>query len=227
MNLALNLPLVRLLVVKDWQLFQKPLAAHVLAGLFALGLLGLARPWAFYLGSLLLIVVLVAGSCFAISTSLLEERKQQTLAFVMSLPVSPLDFTVAKLAGGLLTFGVPYAVLLLGTLVVILTTPLPDGLVVYSMLIFGHVLLAYSISQAVAMQVQSEGWNIFAMIGSNLLVNPLIMLLGQIDAISVPARGEVIVWSLPAVAILSAQLALSLGVLGYTAWWHGRKAAFY
>lgn len=223
----LNQPLIRLLVVKDWQLFQKQLAAHVLAGIVALALLGLARPWAFYLGSLLLIIVLVAGSCMSISNSLLVERKEQTLAFVMSLPVSPLDFTLAKMAGNLLTFGVPYLVLLLGTLVVILTTPLPDGLVVFTVLLFGHILLAYSVSLMVAMQVESEGWNIFAMIGSNLLVNPLIMLLGQIDAISTPARTEDIVWSLPAVGILSAQLVLSLVTLGFTAWWHGRKAAFY
>ena len=223
----LNQPLIRLLVVKDWQLFQKQLAAHVLAGIVALALLGLARPWAFYLGSLLLIIVLVAGSCMSISNSLLVERKEQTLAFVMSLPVSPLDFTLAKMAGNLLTFGVPYLVLLLGTLVVILTTPLPDGLVVFTVLLFGHILLAYSVSLMVAMQVESEGWNIFAMIASNLLINPLIMLLGQIDAIAKPAGGEAIVWSLPAVAILSAQLLLSLAALAVTLWWHGRKTAFY
>ena len=109
----------------------------------------------------------------------------------------------------------------------ILTTPLPDGLVVFSVLLFGHILLAYSVSLMVAMQVESEGWNIFAMIASNLLINPLIMLLGQIDAIAKPAGGEAIVWSLPAVAILSAQLLLSLAALAFTLWWHGRKTAFY
>lgn len=222
-----NLPLIRLLVVKDWQLFQKQLAAYVLAGIVALALLGLARPWAFYLGSLLLIVVLVAASCMSISNSLLVERKEQTLAFVMSLPVSPLDFTLAKMAGNLLTFGVPFLVLLVGTLTVILTTPLPDGLVVFTTLLYGHILLAYSISLLVAMQVESEGWNVFAMIACNLLINPLIMLLGQVDAIAKPAGGEAIVWNLPALGILSAQLLLSLAALGFTLWWHGRKAAFY
>jgi ABC-2 type transport system permease protein len=223
----MNLPLIRLLVVKDWQLFQKQLAAYVLGGIVALALLGLARPWAFYLGSLLLIIVLVAGSCMSISNSLLVERKEQTLAFVMSLPVSPLDFTLAKMAGNLLTFGVPYLVLLIGTLVVILTTPLPDGLVVFSVLLYGHILVAYCVSMMVAMQVESEGWNVFAMIACNLLINPLIMLLGQIDAIAKPASGETIVWSLPAVAILSAQWLLSLTALAFTLWWHGRKTAFY
>lgn len=227
MSQELNMPLIRLLVVKDWQLFQKQLAALVLAGIVALALLGLAKPWSFYLGSLLLIVVLVAAACFAIGTSLLTERKEQTLAFVMSLPVSPLDMTVSKLAGNLITFGVPFLVLLLGTLLVILGTPLPDGLLTMAILLFGHVLLAYCLSLTVAMQVESEGWNLFVMITSMVLINPFIMLLGQIDSIREPARGNDIVWSTPALAILAAQILLSLAALGYILWRHRRRAAFY
>lgn len=225
--MKLNRPVIRLLILKDWQLFEKQLAAYVLAGLGALTLLGLVKPWAFYLGSLALIVVVVAAACFAISNSLLVERKEQTLAFVMSLPVSPLDFTISKLLGNLLTFGVPFCVLLLGTLVVILSTPLPDGLVILASLLFGHILLAYSVSLAVAMQVESEGWNTFAMIGSMVLVNPFLMALGQIESIQGPIRQDAIAWSLPAALILGAQLLVSVVVLVHTAWWHGRKAAFY
>lgn len=227
MTTTLNLPLVRLLIIKDWQLFQTQLAAYVLAGIVALTLIGTAHAWAFYVGSLLLIVVLVAVAAFSISTSLLVERKEQTLAFVMSLPISPLDFTVAKLAGNLLTFGVPYLLILAGTLAVILYTPLPDGLLVFAVLLFGHILLAYSLSLAVAMQVQSEGWNTFVMIASMVLINPFIMLLGQIESIATVVRGPDIVWSTTAQAILAGQLLGSAALIGFTAWWQGRKAAFY
>ncbi len=222
-----NWPVIRLLVAKDWQLFQKQLAAYVLGGIVALCLLALARPWAFYLGSLLLIVVLVAGACFAISTSLLVERKEKTLAFVMSLPVAPLDVTLAKLGGNLLTFGVPWLLIGAGTLAVILYAPLPDGLLVHAVLLFGFIAAAYSVSLAVAMRVESEGWNTFAMIGSMLLINPFLMLLGQIEAISAPARGDVIVWSTPALLILLAQAVLVASMLGLTAWSQGRRSAFY
>ena len=222
-----NYPLIRLLVAKDWQLYQKQLAAFVLAGIVALCLLGIARMWTFYLGSLLLIIVLVATACFSISTSLLVERKEQTLAFVMSLPVSPLDFTLAKMAGNLLTFIVPFVVLLIGTLGVILYTPLPDGLFAYSLLIFGHIALAYSLSLAVAMRVESEGWNTFAMIASMVLINPFMMALGQIEAIDSTVREDAIVFSAPALAILGTQALLSVIAIAHTAWWHGRKSAFY
>ena len=225
--MTLNLPVIRLLVIKDWQLFQQQLALYVLAGIVALCFLGLGKPWAFYIGSLMLIIVTVAVACFSIATSLVTERKEKTLAFVMSLPVSPLDFTVAKLAGNLLTFAVPFLVIAGGTLATVWLTPLPDGLFVYSLLIYGYILLAFSVSLAVAMSVESEGWSTFAMIGSMALINPFIMGLTQIPAISDRVREDAIAWSPEAIAILAGVVLLSVAVIGTTAWYHARKPAFY
>lgn len=223
----LNVPVIKLLVAKDWQLFQQQLAIYVLAGIVSLCFLGLAKPWAFYVGSLMLIIVLVAAACFSISTSLMVERKEQTLAFVMSLPVSPLDFTVAKLVGNLITFAVPFVVMLGGTLAVVLLTPLPDGLFVYALLIFAYLLFAFSVSLAVAMSVQSEGWATFAMIGSMVLINPYIMALSQIPEISGRVSVDALVWNTPAVAILATLTVLASALIGATAWFHARKPAFY
>jgi hypothetical protein len=225
--MSLNIPVIKLLVAKDWQLFRKQLAVYVLAGIVALCFLGLARPWAFYVGSLMLIIVLVSAACFSISTSLVVERKQQTLAFVMSLPVSPLDFTVAKLAGNLLTFIVPFAVILAGTLAVVLFTPLPDGLFVYALLIFAWILFAFAVSLSIAMSVESEGWATFGMIAPMVMINPYMMALTQIPAISGRVEQDAIVWTTPAVAILATLATLAVAILAATTWHHARKPAFY
>lgn len=224
---AMNWPVIKLLVAKDWVLFQKQLAAYVTGAIFALCLIGMAKPWSFYLGSLLLIVVLVAAACFSISTALLAERKARTLAFVMSLPVSPLDFYLAKLLGNLVTFFVPYCIMLGGTILVIFSTPLPNGLAVLTTLIFGYVAFAYAVSLSVAMAVESEGLNTFAMIGSMVLINPFIMAMGQIPAITEVAKTDSADWSLAALAILLAQVLISSAILAVTAWVHCRKQSFY
>ncbi len=223
----LNLPVIKLLVAKDWRLFQKQLAACVLAGIVALCLIGMAKSWSFYLGSLMMIIVLVSAACFSISTSLLAERKEHTLAFVMSLPVTPLDYYLAKLIGNLITFLVPFLVMLAGTMFVIFFTPVPDGLVVLSLLIFGHVLVAYAVALSVAMAVESEGWNIFAMIGSMVLINPFIMLMGQLAVIKDHVNTDNIVFGPVVASILLAQVALSVAFLIGTGWVHGRKKSFY
>lgn len=225
--MTLNIPVIRLLVIKDWQLFQKQLALYVLAGIVALCFLGLARPWAFYVGSLMLIIVMVSIACFSISTSLMTERKEKTLAFVMSLPVSPLDFTLAKLIGNFITFAVPFLVILGGTLAVVLTTPLPDGLAVYSLLIFSYILFAFCLSLAVAMSVESEGWATFAMIGSMVMINPFIMAMSQIPEINDRVSVDAIVWTPQALGMLAALLLLSAAIVCVTAWVHARKPAFY
>lgn len=225
--MSLNTSVIRLLVLKDWQLFQKQLAVYVLAGIVALCFLGLAKPWAFYVGSLMLLIVMISSACFSISTSLVVERKEHTLAFVMSLPVSPREFTLSKLAGNLLTFGVPFAVLLGGTLAVVLFTPLPDGLFVYTLLIFAYLLFAYAISLAVAMSVESEGWATFAMIGSMVLINPYIVGMSQLPAISANVGKDALVWTPTTVAIVTTLTLLSVAVMAVTTWHHARKPAFY
>ncbi|MGY6519321.1 MAG: hypothetical protein ACXIUZ_11485 [Lysobacteraceae bacterium] len=225
--MTLNIPVIRLLVAKDWQLFQKQLAVLVLAGIVALCFLGLAKPWAFYVGSLMLLIVLVSAACFSISTSLMNERKEHTLAFVMSLPVSPADFTVSKLIGNLLTFGVPFTVLLGGALAVVVLTPLPDGLLVYSLLIFAYILFAYAVSLAAVMSVTSEGWATFAMVGTMVMINPYIMGLAQIPDINDGTRVDAVVWTTPAVAILSTLVLLSVAIIGGATAYHARKPAFY
>lgn len=226
-SIELNIPLIRLLVVKDWQLFQKQLAAYVLAAIVSLCFLGMVGSWSFYVGSLLLLIVMISIACFAISNSLLVERRDHTLSFIMSLPVSPLDFYLSKLLGNLVTFGVPFVAISLATLMVILFTPLPDGLVVFALLMFGHVLFAYSVSLGVAMAVESEGWNTFAMIASMVMINPFIMLIGQIPVITDNVKTDTIVWSTPAVSILAAQTLLSIVVVIATGWIHCRKKSFY
>lgn len=223
----LNMPLIKLLVAKDWRLFEKQLAIYVVGGIVALCLLGMATNWSFYLGSLLLILVLICASCFSISTSILVERKEQTLGFVMSLPVTPLDYYLAKLIGNLVTFLVPFLVMLAGTMLVIFYTQLPNGLVPFALLIFGHVLLAYAVSLSVAMAVESEGWNTFAMIGSMLLINPFIMLMGQLPVIRQNVETGNIVFGPIVSSILLVQLLASVAVLVATGWAHCRKKSFY
>jgi ABC-2 type transport system permease protein len=106
-------------------------------------------------------------------------------------------------------------------------SPLPDGLFVYTLLIFAWLLFAYAVSLAVAMSVESEGWATFAMIGSMVMINPYIMGLGQLDVIRTYTTKDAVVWTTPTVAIMGTLALLAVAVLGVTTWHHARKPAFY
>ena len=87
-----DLDMVKRLIVKDWQIYQKQLAGYVVGLLVALSLIGLGKPWSFSTGALLMVVLLVVVGSYAINSSLLAERKEQTMPFIMSLPMTPTDY---------------------------------------------------------------------------------------------------------------------------------------
>ena len=223
---SLDYPMIKLLILKDWQIYQKQLAVYILGLLIGLTLLGAGKVWSFYLGALLLLVLLICAGGFAIQSSILNERKEQTLPFVMSLPVSPMDFYWSKLFANTAIYLVPYSIVVGGTVFLVLFTPLPDGLLVFSLLIYGLLAMIFCVSMCVALVVESEGWNIGVQIGLSTLISPFMMGIGQIDAIARNTKTENIVWSLPACAIFLALAVVMVLAVGITSWVHRRKVSF-
>ena len=106
--LASDAGMVGKLIIKDWQVYQKQLAAYVAAMLLALGLVGMGTPLMASAGALLLLVLLLVVGSYAIQSSTTTERKQQTAPFIMSLPVTPMDVYWGKLLANLVIYLVPF-----------------------------------------------------------------------------------------------------------------------
>jgi ABC-2 type transport system permease protein len=221
-----DFPMIKLLVIKDWQIYQKQLAAYVLGLLIGLTLVGIGKTWSFYIGALLLLVLLICAGGFAIQSSILNERKDQTLPFVMSLPVSPMDFYWSKLLANVAIYLVPFCLVVGGTVFLVLFTPLPDGLLVWALLICGYLATVFCVSLCTALVVESEGWNIFVQIGLSTMISPVMMGIGQIDAIARHIKTENIVWSLPACGIFLAEALVMILCVGITSWVQRRKTSF-
>jgi ABC-2 type transport system permease protein len=215
--------MIKTLVVKDWQIYQKQLAAYVIGLIIALSFLGMGSRWSFYLGLCALLCLLVCAGGFAIQSSLTNERKEQTLAFVMSLPITPLDFFWAKFLANLLIYLVPLLLSVGGTAFLVLFTPLPDGILVWSLLIYGLLCTHFFVCLSTALVVESEGWNLFVMIGLSVTVGPFIVGLGSIEAIGVHIKTNNIVWSLPALAIFAAEIVVSALAVVIARWLYSRK----
>ena len=198
--------MIKQLVIKDWQLYQKQFAAYVVGLLVGLTLIGAGKTWAFYAGGLLLMVLLICVGGFAIGTSIMNERKEHTLPFMMSLPITPMTFFWSKVLANVTIYLVPFALVAAGTAFLVLFTPLPDGILVWSFLLYGFLAVGFFISLSAALVLESEGWNIFVQIAVSTLISPFMIALGQIDAINTKIRTNEIVWSQPALIILAAEL---------------------
>lgn len=223
---SLDIQMIKILVMKEWQIYQKQLAAYVVGLLLGLTLVGLGKAWSFYVGALLLLTLLICMGNFAIGSSLLNERKEHTLPFVMSLPVTPMTFYWSKLIANVVIYLAPFALVVVSTMFLVLFTPLPDGILVWSLLIYGYLATAFFVSLCAALVLETEGWNVFVMIALSTLVSPFIMGVGMIDVIGKNIETNHIVWSLPAIGILIAEFAVILLAIVITSWVYRRKTSF-
>src|SRR6201988_1160042 len=99
-----NYAMVRRLILKDWYLNRWMILGSVPAGLASLAIVLTGKDVAFLISIILLCTVIIGvGSQLAVATTV-NERKEQTLAFVMSLPVSWREYTAAKILANLIIF---------------------------------------------------------------------------------------------------------------------------
>ena len=214
------------LIVKDWQVYQKQLAGYVAGLLLALGLVGMGSPLLSAAGGLLLLVLLIVVGMFAIASSIMSERKEQTQPFVMSLPVTPMDVFWGKLLANLAIYLVPFLLVTGGMLALILGTPSPDGSVPWMLLIALFVLGNFIVTLCVAIAVDSEGWNTFAMLALMTLIGPFIYWITWMDGIREHLKGDVIVWSPQVLGLIGGELAVMAIAILVAGWVHARKTSF-
>ena len=214
------------LIAKDWQVYQKQLAGYVAGLLLSLGLVGMGSPLLAAAGGLLLLVLLIVVGTFAVGSLVMAERKEQTQPFVMSLPVTPMDVFWGKLLANLTIYLVPFLLVTGGMLALILLTPSPDGTVPWVMLIALFVLANFIVSLCVAIAVDSEGWNAFAMLALMTLIGPFIYWVTYMDGIREHLKGDVIVWSPQVLGLIGGELAVIAIAILAAGWVHARKASF-
>ena len=223
---ASDAAMVGKLIAKDWQVYQKQLAGFVAGLLLALALVGMGTPLLAAAGSLLLLVLLLVVGSYAIQSSVMLERKEQTQPFVMSLPVTPMDVFWGKLLANLVIFLVPFLLVSGGLLALVLTTPRPDGAVPWVIVVALFMLAQFCLSLCMVIAVDSEGWNVFAMLALMTLIGPFLYWVTWMPGIREHLQGDAIVWSPQVLALIGGELAvIGIGIL-IAAWVHARKASF-
>src|SRR5688572_11049477 len=100
----MNSALVMRLIAKDWYLSRVPLSLIAAAGVASTALLYLRNETAGVVAIISTIITLVFLSILLPQLTIVTERKERNLAFVMSLPISSMEYTAAKVLGNLSAF---------------------------------------------------------------------------------------------------------------------------
>lgn len=223
----MNSTMIGHLVRKDWYFQRGPIAGGMALGLVALGMLCSSSNGVFYLGAVLLLTVLISIGIFLAFLTVVQERTQGMLPFVMSLPIGVREYTAAKLAANLLLFVMPWLLLGAGAAgVILLREAVPDGLLPYTVVLLLHVLSGYILVLATALITGSEGWTIGVMATVNLGLQGYFYWSARLTDVAATISGPTVEWVPSLRAIAAVELGVVALVLVATWQWQSRRTDF-
>jgi ABC-type transport system involved in multi-copper enzyme maturation permease subunit len=157
------------LIAKDVYLYRWMTLGSLLAGLASIPLWSLAGTLGI-VGQILFVTILVVHGAILAVHGPLSERQTRTLAFVLSLPVSPLQVALARIAAALVSYAIPWGSLLLTLLGLQLGWPSESSNLPFTVGLMVFLLANFCVLLAIAMIGRSELWCITGIIATNTAV---------------------------------------------------------
>jgi hypothetical protein len=224
----MNIAMVGRLIWKDWYLNKAGILASLIGGVATLALIAAmhASQIALIMGMIVLVTILI-GMGAVVMLSAASERRQMTLPFVMSLPISYWEYTISKIAGGLLIFFSLWIPLVAAMVATILLTPgIPHGLIPFVLIMAVEILMTTCLITAVAVTTESHGWTVASAQVGGLSLNAIGWSIVRLPQIGGSMRSATVRWSGTATALLLAELALIALMLAVTFLVQVRKKDF-
>ncbi len=223
----MNTSIIKNLIVKDLQLNIKPQLLFLGLGLIGVWLLTLEQKGAFYTGMVIMLSMVILSSAFLTITSITTERKDKNLPFILSLPVTFMQYTHAKIITNLGIFMVFWGLILAGLLFVIFSQEtIPDGITVFAVILMLEMLLVFVLLLAVALISESQSWTTAVMTLTNIGLSLFMFWMSSIPAIKAHMDGPEVVWNRTAISIVVVELLLIVFLLLLTYTIQARKKDF-
>jgi ABC-2 type transport system permease protein len=223
----MNNPVVRQLILKDWRLHRAHLTVSVACGIAALGIFQIKSPLLSMMGAIWFFVALIVLGSMLPMSSVLNERKKQNLAFLMSLPVSSMQYTLAKVVATFGMFFVPWLALVVCALSLIASrSDIPHGIIPLTLVLAGLALVGFCAIDCVAIVTESEG----PIVGTTIVCNSSYgvgwYFIANMPAIKHDLTSHVAVWSPAILKGLTLEFALIALMLSITFYLQSRKQEF-
>jgi ABC-type transport system involved in multi-copper enzyme maturation permease subunit len=220
----MNMTIVNQLIQKDWEMNKGPLMGYMILGAIALWLFIIESYAAFMTGLIMLISVVIIIAIHMVISTVVNERKNQTLTFIMSLPVSFKEYTLAKVLSNWIVVGTAWLILYLSFMgVILLLDNVPDGFVPYGTMTMLYLLCIYAVLIATAMIAENEIVTVVVMTIANISISIFMMAVASNDSIGPFIEGSEPVWNGPTLAIMGAQFSVIILSVVLTFYFQSKK----
>ena len=210
----MNTQAISILFLKDLYLSRRPLFAYFAAGIACTAIGVVPHPTFAFIGFVLILTVAIGSGMHLLGELLLSEGNDQTRAFILSLPVSLLDYSVAKIAVVLTTFMIPWSTMFACSIV--LTAALPwghVGAIPMLVVVFLELLAAYTVQLVTAVISESVGWTVCVMVACNVFLNVFLMKLLQVPEIEQMSKSDLLKFSPLTIEIMCIELGIIVAAL--------------
>ena len=218
--------IVKQLVIKDLRIMKWYGLFYWIGGLLAIPVAMFGGDAAGMVGIILFVGALFGAGVHCAWQTVVEERREQTLAFVMSLPISVREYTSAKLIANLLLVGAIWVTLSTASYAVFIGETWPGGFIPFMTIVLVAIFVAYIVILATTLVFESMTPSIVAMVAANLLTQALLWWIASLHGIRSVIGGQVPVWNGTALTVLAVQAASVVGLLVLTYYLQSRKTAF-
>ena len=218
---------MRALILKDWALHRTFVMFSIAGGVLALAVLQVKNETAFMIGAIWFFVALILLATMLPMANVINERKKQNLAFLMSLPLSATQYGMSKFASNLGMFLIPWVTLVIAGFTAIFShREVPHGIIPLMIILFVMPLVGFCFVAGAALIGEAEGWAIAAMIVCNSSYGLAWTLIIRNPVINGALKSPVAIWSSPVRMILGGEIAAILLILGITFFLQSRKREF-
>jgi len=223
----MNRSVVQTLILTDWQRHRVAILLSIAGGGVALVLLQLGGEIATILGATWFFVSLIVLGSMVPSSNVVNERKKQILPFLMSLPLSITQYTMAKTVSTVGIFLGPWLTLVVAAVSLIVgRESIPDGMIPTTIILSTLTLIGFCVIAGVALVSESEGWTMAATVVANTSYGYGWYLLVRNPVIREGMKSPVVVWSPEVLTIIAVEVAVIVVILGLTFYLQSRKKDF-
>ena len=197
---------MRKLIAKEFHVNRYVVAGATVGGVLAVLIAALGKT-GFNIGSLMWITVVIANGVMLALYGVMNERKERSLLFVLSLPLSIAEYVRAKMFGLALCFFIPWLAATVAAIVLVLAkADVPDGLVPYTVLLSVYMLANFLVLLCWTLHVNSEAWISAAIVITNMGVSIYMFVVGAQPGLQDHIWSATPVWNETAWTVLIVEL---------------------
>ena len=222
----MNRSIVWHLILKDLYLYRWLMAASLVVGVGGLLIQG-EEGAAANIRLILMMTSIIALGIFIAMYGVLAERQTKSLLFVLSLPISPMQYTAAKVTAALIAFLGPWlAITALIVAATLTRDPPPDGSLPFAIALMVFMLANFCALLALLLITRSELWAVAGILLTNFGVASYMNVVPRIPGIAEHSSGPVAVWNSEILTVIGVEAAVAVLCLVVALYVQSRRRDF-